>query len=65
MKEIEYGDYDPNNGDYPSKGDALYCNKKKHFVYPPYVKNPYFEDDDPDVNWPMPKKCTDKQNYSE
>lgn len=62
MKTIEYGDYDPQNGDYPYKGDALYCNKKKHFVYPPYVKNPYDgEDDIGEANTPMPRECEYKR----
>lgn len=58
MQIIEYGDYDPQNGDYPYKGNALYCNEKKHFVFPPYVESPYDgESDIGEINKPMPIKC--------
>jgi len=56
MKKIEYGEIDPNDEEF-GRADALYCNKRKHFVYPPCVKKPYLEEEDPDANWPMPKEC--------
>ena len=61
MKTIEYGDYDSENGDYPARVNALYCRKQERFVYPPYIKNPYFEEEDPDMNIPMPLTCEMKQ----
>lgn len=57
MGTIEYGGHDPNNGEYPSRGNALYCKKQDIFVYPPYIKKPYYEDDDPDMNIAMPITC--------
>ena len=62
MKTIEYGEYDPNNGDHPSKGSALFCNYKKHFVYPPHTPNPYNEDDLGCENEPMPLTCTENED---
>ena len=61
MKTIEYGDYDPEDGVYPSRGNALYCKKQDQFVYPPYTKKPYYEDDDPDMNIAMPLICSLKE----
>ena len=57
MKEIEYGNYDPNEGEPPYHGNALFCNRKKCFVYPPYVKKPYHEEDLDYPNIPMPTIC--------
>lgn len=59
MRTIEYGDYDPNSDIPQATGNALYCTKKEHFVYPPYVKTPYCDDGGDDVNEPMPKECTE------
>lgn len=61
MQTIEYGEYDPNNGDYPYTGYAFFCNLKEHFVYPPYIKKPYLELEDPGENLPMPLTCEDKK----
>ena len=56
MKDFEY-DYNPDNDSYISKGYALFCNKLKHFVHPPYIKTPYSEDDLECENIPMPTVC--------
>lgn len=57
MKEFEYGNYDPENGDFPYKGNSLFCMKRKCFVYPPYTKKPYRQEDLDCKNIPMPIEC--------
>jgi len=63
MKDFEYGDYDPENGDFPYKGSALFCNSRNIFVYPPYVEKHYCEEEMDSKNIPMPTKCQLMRRY--
>lgn len=61
MKTVEYGWYNLNEGKAVETRDALFCNRLKHCVYPPYVTNPYDEGLLEDVNEPMPRECEYKK----